>query len=260
MKEPRIDLLEFLSSDQITSSILRGNDRAPYIENINLLEEFLWLLYNPLGYCEQCGHSWDDLSCTCRSCEYDELTNEDPNQVINEPCGNVCVCVCDYFDGKPKRRDVSEFITELFINEFSTLEKGIYKNWKINKLEKSRVIEFIKYIISTKPINTKGFIDFFDGYYDYLNLKENFFDPNIDYYSRVETLIEFLDNYCDSYRSEILNSLYADLNSYYVSEYNKEFLKLLRRTPLEYREFLLEEFSKYKHKPLNEFFKRLIKQ
>ena len=89
----------------------------------NALEKILWLLYNPIGYCEECGLSWDSLSCSCLNCQYDELTNED--QIINEPCGNVCVCICDYFDGEPTQEQIISLLKKIKSNELTDLEKEI---------------------------------------------------------------------------------------------------------------------------------------
>jgi len=91
------------------------------------LEKVLWMLYNPTKFCEECGLDWDSLSCSCRNCQYDELDNED--QMINEPCGNVCVCVCDYFDGEPTDKQVKNFIEELARNELTSLEIRYYYNF-----------------------------------------------------------------------------------------------------------------------------------
>ena len=96
------------------------------------LEKVLWMLYNPTGFCEECGHSWDDLSCSCRNCQYDELDNSD--QVINEPCGNTCVCVCDYFDGEPSDKQIEKFIKRLAQEELTYVEIDYYHNFdKFNK-------------------------------------------------------------------------------------------------------------------------------
>lgn len=100
------------------------------------LEKILWMLYNPLGYCEECTSTWENGDCTCRGCENSAL--------INEPCDNFNVCICDYLNDAYNIR--IHFWRELRANELTELEKDYYENISVKDNYNDEIIRSIIFL------------------------------------------------------------------------------------------------------------------
>lgn len=85
----------------------------------NALEKILWLLHNPSGTCQKCEYAGGFWDCECNKCTYED------EDIINEPCGNLSFCICDYFDGEPTQEQIVRILKGLRFNELTNLEKEI---------------------------------------------------------------------------------------------------------------------------------------
>jgi len=222
------------------------------------LEKVLWLLYNPTGLCEECGLSWDSLSCTCKGCEYRDL------DIINEPCDNHHFCVCDYFDGEGTKNERGEFIQKLYEEELTDREKlyvranepgpnsddnienisdiiyAFSRSTNENHYNINKELEQFKSSFRDDMIYEDGFnFDKFDDNFDILeNIKIDILYTQDDKIKITEQLFKFIDNYLSylkirkTIRRIILNNF--DRINIIIDDSNRKYLK-----------YLVKKFNKY---------------
>jgi len=220
------------------SDILNKQD----IENYrNALEKILWMLYNPLGYCEECGHSWNDFSCSCRNCQYDEL------DIINEPCGNTCVCICDYFDGEPNEKQIEKFLYGIKDNELTNLEKDLLKIGYTNPISYLNILQsiFVNNMIKLKGDHLNDILDTPDPFELYKELLKynNKILSESDKIKIINLLFLILDYYNDS--SDVPNELIR-ISRFVRSKYailnpDINLLKVLAQNLLKYSDYLNDD-------------------
>jgi len=233
---------------EVRKELVKAIDEAE--NNLNL-EKVLWILYNPTGLCEECGHLWNDFSCSCRNCE-------DLDQIINEPCGNTCVCVCNYFDGGPEYHQVADFLISFDVHNFllALIENELTQNerdYKHNiKIKPDNMIDNICDVFLNSLVNDDmnhslnrirdllhdSYIDYKNIYKNLLSLLKDDYDQN-DKIEISNQLLNIIDNYVDFlYIEDIINNdliKYIYANKMNINSLNKKYLQHLIKKIKNYR-------------------------